>query len=74
VLLREIVKTRPFASGNAATAFAAAVLYLERHGGTVHIAPPTAADLLARVRDGSDDQDATARRLEACVRSEAVRG
>jgi len=72
VLLREIVKTKPFATGNAATALAAAALYLDRHGGVLDLPLETARDLVARIRDGSDGQDDTARRLEACVRSEAV--
>ena len=74
VLLREIVKTRPFAAGNSATALAAAALYLERHGGVLEISPEQAADLVAHIRDGSDDQDATARKVEARVRSEVIPG
>ncbi len=67
VLLREILKSVPFEGANRATAVAAALLYLDRHGVELDLASGVVADLIERVQSGTDDDDATARRLEASV-------
>ena len=66
-LLHQIVSLRPFVAANGATALAAALLYLSRHGHHAEFGEGQAVSLVHGVREGTMDQDRIASMFRVMV-------